>query len=75
MTEPEAASARPLLTVVRGEPTPEQLAALIAVVGARATGGGEDEAPAPAPSLWARPQHRAPLHPGPGAWRASGLPH
>ncbi len=70
MTAPEG---RPLLTVVRGEPTPEQLAALIAVVGARAAGGSEPEA-APAPSLWSRPQLRTPLHPGPGAWRASGLP-
>ncbi len=65
--------ARPLLTVVRGEPTPEQLAAVIAVVGARASGGGGDEEP-PARSLWAAPVLRTPLSPGRGAWRASGLP-
>lgn len=65
---------RPLLTVVRGEPTPEQLAALIAVVGARAAGGGAD-APKPARSLWAAPVLRGALPAGPGAWRASGLPH
>jgi hypothetical protein len=64
---------RPLLTVVRGEPTPEQLAALVAVVGARATAGAADE-PAPVRSLWARPRLRSPLTPGPGAWRASALP-
>ena len=69
---PEAAAARPLLTVVRGEPTPEQLAALVAMVSARGA-GGEPE-PEPERSLWARPQLRAPLHAGPGAWRASGLP-
>ena len=80
MSEPEvpaaaeAAPARPLLTVVRGEPTPEQLAALVAVVSARAAGAGEP-AEAPAPSPWAAPQLRRPLQPGPGAWRASALPH
>jgi len=67
-------SARALLTVVRGEPTPEQLAALVAVVAARAAAPEPDpEAPAPRP-LWAAPVLRAPLFPGPGAWRASGLP-
>ena len=65
--------ARPLLRVVRGEPSPEELAALIAVVSARAAGGGDEQPPAP-PSLWSRPQLRAPLVAGPGAWRASGLP-
>ena len=63
---------RPLLTVVRGEPTPEQLAALIAVLSARAGAGNGGEPPVP--SLWARPQLRGPLSPGPGAWRASALP-
>ena len=73
-TADAAPPARPLLRVVRGEPTPEELAALIAVVSARAAGGDDAQPPAP-PSLWARPQLRAPLAPGPGAWRASGLPH
>ena len=68
----DAAPARPLLTVVRGEPTPEQLAALIAVVSAR--GGGGEPGEAPVPSLWNRPVLRGPMHPGPGAWRASALP-
>ena len=65
--------ARPLLTVVRGEPTPEQLAAVIAVVSARAAGGAEGEEPV-VRSPWGRPSLRAPLTPGPGAWRASALP-
>lgn len=65
---------RPLLTVVRGEPTPEQLAALIAVVGARAATSGAAAQPAEQP-LWNRPQLRTPLAAEPGAWRASGLPH
>lgn len=66
------APTRPLLSIVRGEPTLEQLAALIAVVSARA-GAGEDAEP-PRPSLWATPRLRTPLVRGPGAWRASGLP-
>ena len=68
----QAPPARPLLTVVRGEPTPEQLAALIAVVGSRAAATGDDD-PAPR-ELWATPVLRSPVLPGPGAWRASGLP-
>ena len=66
--------ARPLLRVVRGNPGPEQLAALIAVVSARAAAGSDVEPPA-TPALWARPQLRTPVFAGPGAWRASGLPH
>ena len=61
----------PLLRVVRGNPTPEELAALIAVVASR---GGAEPEPTPARSLWARPVLRTPLPTGPGAWRASSLP-
>jgi hypothetical protein len=60
-----------LLRVVKGDPTPEELAALIAVVSTR---GGAAEEPAPRRSLWAAPVLRGPLTPGPGAWRASSLP-
>ena len=74
MSDDDTAPVRPLLTVVRGEPTPEQLAALIAVVSARAAGSGSTDAPAPVRPLWNRPQLRTPLTHGPGAWRASGLP-
>ena len=67
---------QPLLRVVRGEPTPEQLAALIAVV---SSAGGNEPPPPAAPSLWSRPALRTSalstgLTPGPGAWRASSLP-
>ena len=68
------APVRPLLTVVRGEPTAEQLAALTAVIAARASGGSESDERRPEPSLWATPVLRAPMSPGAGAWRASGLP-
>jgi len=58
------------LYVVRGAPTPEELAAVLAVLSSRA-------APAAAPRarpLWSRPLLRAPIAPGPGAWRESTLP-
>ena len=59
------------LRVVHGNPTPEELAALITVVATRA--GGDDPAPT-ARSLWGRPVLRGAHHPAPGAWRASALP-
>ena len=63
---------RPLF-LVRGEPTPEELAAVIAVLTARSAAGSP--APAPPPrSLWAAPVLRGPVVPGPGAWRAAALP-
>lgn len=68
------ASARPLLRVVRGNPSPEELAALVAVVAAR--GSAAPAEPTPTPSAWASRAAglRRPLPHGPGAWRASGLP-
>jgi hypothetical protein len=62
----------PYLRVVRGEPTAEELAALVAVLAARSA--------APTPprprSAWADPARRLGLagRPGPGAWRRSALP-
>jgi hypothetical protein len=66
--------ARPTLRVVRGEPTPEELAAVVAVLAARSAGAPETE-PEPQ-SLWRDKTAllRAPLTPGQGSWRASGLP-
>ncbi|MGH3099152.1 MAG: acyl-CoA carboxylase subunit epsilon [Streptosporangiales bacterium] len=62
------------LRVVRGEPTPEELAALVTVLAARA-GAANGTGGAPR-SEWANPARsmRGPLPPGPGAWRRSGLP-
>jgi len=71
--EPDARGV-PLLSVVRGEPTPEQLAALIAVVTARAADSVDEPIATPQRPLWATPVLRAPLFHGPGAWCASGLP-
>ncbi|HSA53094.1 MAG TPA: acyl-CoA carboxylase subunit epsilon [Yinghuangia sp.] len=62
-----------MIKIVRGEPTPEELAAIVTVVAARASAAGPAEAPA-TPSQWNAPARlvRTPLHPGPGAWQASG---
>jgi hypothetical protein len=67
-------TAEPLFQVVKGSPTDEELAAVIAVLTLRAS------VPAPEP----RPQEsgwsaywrsvRAPVQPGPEAWRMSGRP-
>jgi hypothetical protein len=74
----EEAATRPLLRVVRGTPDDAELAALTAVLAAATAGPGTGTpAPRPPRSRWA---DRAallgcPPHHGPGAWRASGLPH
>ncbi|MDP9496769.1 MAG: acyl-CoA carboxylase subunit epsilon [Actinomycetota bacterium] len=66
-----------VLRVVRGTPTAEELAAVVAVLTARsapsAAPAAADQGP---PQLWTAraPLLRRPVHPGPGAWRASGLP-
>jgi hypothetical protein len=68
---------RPTLRLVRGDAQPEELAALVAVLSARATGSeGTGAARRPAGGRWSNPAAlvRRPARPGPGAWRASGLP-
>ncbi|MBV9293445.1 MAG: acyl-CoA carboxylase subunit epsilon [Frankiales bacterium] len=69
-----------LLRVVRGgEPTAEEVAALVAAVtavsagSALSAGAGAARAGRGWGSRAAR--LRVPLHPGPGAWVASGRPH
>jgi hypothetical protein len=62
---------QPLLRVVRGAPTAEELAALVAVVTARAAAARPETTPG---STWtdrSRLVRRGIAH-GPGAWRASG---
>ncbi len=64
----------PSLSVVRGRPTAEELAALVAVLAAR--GAPEPAGPPPVPSLWRDHGARlGVLTPGPLAWRASFRPH
>lgn len=69
MTSPE--EQKPLLKVIDQNATPEEVAAIVTIFSAL----GSAEAPKKKQrSLWATPQLRTPLHAGPGAWRASGLP-
>jgi Acyl-CoA carboxylase epsilon subunit len=80
MTRPadqEEPPGRPLLRVVRGDATPDEIAALAAVLLAGRAAQGE--APRPRRSVknsWSdrSRQLRRPLYPAPGAWRGSALP-
>jgi acyl-CoA carboxylase epsilon subunit len=70
-------SGRPVLRVVRGDATPEEIAAVVAVLLSRsASGPGAVPDPGAPPSGWAGRSRllRRPLFPGPGAWRRSALP-
>jgi hypothetical protein len=74
--EDDQPSGRPLLRVVRGDATADEIAALVAVL---VTRSADAEAPGQARSVagsWAdrSGQIRRPLSPGPGAWRRTGLP-
>lgn len=68
--EPEP---EPLLRVVRGEPSPEELAALLAVVAARRADGAGEAAPFSGPGWRGGPDRlrRVPM-PGPAAWQLTG---
>ena len=71
-----------VLRVVHGSPSPEEIAALVAVLAARAPAQGvkgEGEVGGGRGILrngWSERSRllRAPLQRGPGGWRASGLP-
>jgi hypothetical protein len=63
----------PLLRVVAGSPTPDEVAVVVAVLSTRGRAVAEEQ---PQFSLWARKsrQTRPSLRPGFGAWRASVMP-
>ncbi len=63
--------ARPILRVVKGDPTPQEVAALVSVVTALASGSRTSEPPRT--SEWSAPHRRVrgTHRHGPGAWRAS----
>ena len=64
-----------MLRVVRGDPTAEELAALVAVVAARSAAAEAVREPRRR-SAWADPALlvRPPHQPGPGGWRRAALP-
>lgn len=74
-----SAEAAPVIRVVRGHPTPVQLAALTAVLTAGA-GAADDDGSGPGTrtpgTLWTARSRFARPRPavGPGGWRASALP-
>jgi hypothetical protein len=66
-----------VLRVIRGDASPEEIAALITVIAARAGHGHVTDAEVAAPpSAWSdrAAALRQPHRPGPGAWRASAWP-
>jgi hypothetical protein len=76
-TPPESGPAgQPALAIVRGNPTAEQIAAVVTVLSARLRAGDGTRAGRATRSRWSARsrQLRAPLQRGPGAWRASALP-
>ncbi len=64
------------LQVVRGDPTPEELAALVTVLTARARASREAAEPEQRRSAWSAPARRLrrALPHGPDAWRSGSLP-
>jgi hypothetical protein len=71
-SESEQDPARPLLRVVRGEPTAEELAALVAVLAGR-TPAAPPSQPRQSPWTDRREQLSRPVFIGPGEWRRAGF--
>ncbi len=73
MAEGNEVEGRPVLRIVRGGPTDDDIAALVVALSTRAAA---DPPPAPPRSLWRNRSRniRPAVSPSPGAWRASGLP-
>ena len=72
----DLSAGRPLLSIVSGRPSPEETAAVAVVLSLVTSPAAPPAAARPATSEWAARSRflRPPLTPGPGAWRASGLP-
>ena len=71
--QPETVAAQAIEVI--GDATPEQVAALVAVLSA-ASGGAVEAAPARQPSAWSAPAGllRRSITPGPGGWQHSLRP-
>ena len=68
-TEPQ----RPVLRIVSGDATPEEVAALVTVLAARAAAAVEPPKPKQSPWTYRRSQLSKPIIVGPGEWRRSGF--
>jgi hypothetical protein len=66
----------PALAIVAGNPSAEQIAAVVTVLSARAASAGRARAGETARYGWSARSRwlRAPVRRGPGGWRASALP-
>jgi len=64
---------RPTLRIVRGDPTPEELAAVVAVLAAASGGGQSDGTAGPVPQ-WAPPARLMRRAVAPTGWWESSLP-
>ncbi|HWU33180.1 MAG TPA: acyl-CoA carboxylase subunit epsilon [Marmoricola sp.] len=64
----------PLLRVITSNTTPEEVAAIVAVLSSMGRTGAPEALPR---SVWASPARkvRIPMAHGRGGWRMSGLPH
>jgi len=71
-----APAGEPALAILRGNPSAEDVAAVVTVLSARLQPAGATGAEQATRSGWSARsrQLRAPLLRGPGAWRASALP-
>lgn len=70
---PDSPDARPVLRIVSGDPSAEELAALAAVLSAVATSSDQDDPTTTELGSWSdlSLRLRRPLPAGPGAWRNS----
>jgi hypothetical protein len=73
VSDPAPEDKAPFLRVVKGDATPEELAALVAVLASVGGPAGPDRKPVPAWSAHRR-NVRVTFRHGPGGWRSSGLP-
>ena len=72
-TEPESGHNPPALRIVRGDPTPEEIAALVTVLAA-AGGGAQPSGPGTPVAQWAPPHRLMRPNVSPSGWWESALP-
>jgi Acyl-CoA carboxylase epsilon subunit len=73
---PPGPGAVPVMSIAAGNPSPQEIAALVAVLAARARPACEPAVPSASRSEWSARSAllRISVRAGPGAWRASALP-